>query len=132
VQRLDGIAIVRPRYNQLSIAVQANFLGLNVVLAYSIPRGLLLKIFAPGSTVSRPAFAITTAMYGRNIAPTSAIQRHGLGSATVRRKHAVRINIDMRYLRWRPARSLLRLFGAEVISKLSLPSDALFFEGFMR
>jgi hypothetical protein len=40
--------------------------------------------------------------------------------------------IEMRYLRWRPAISFLRLFGAEVIEKLSGAESEFLREGFMR
>jgi hypothetical protein len=53
-----------------------------------------LRIAAPGMTVSRPAFATTTAMYGRTTAPRSANHRYGLGSNTVKRKQAVRTIIE--------------------------------------
>jgi hypothetical protein len=39
--------------------------------------------------------------------------------------------IEIKYRRWRPARSLLRLLGAEVIEKLSWAGVALFLEGFI-
>ena len=51
---------------------------------------------APGRTVSRPAFATTTAIYGKVTAPTRANHRYGLGSNTVKIKQAVRIIMEMK------------------------------------
>ena len=51
---------------------------------------------APGFTVSRPAFATTTAMYGSVTAPSSATHRYGLGSTTVKIKQNVRIIMEMK------------------------------------
>jgi hypothetical protein len=96
-----------------------------------MPRGLLLKIFVPGRTVSRPAFAITTATYGNNIAPANANHLYGLGKTTVRRKQTVLIIIEMRYRRCLPAKSEVNPFGAEVMSKLSTGSDVDLRERFM-
>lgn len=42
------------------------------------------------STVSLPAFATMTAMYGTTTAPTNVNQRQGLGRNTVAMKQAVR------------------------------------------
>jgi hypothetical protein len=39
--------------------------------------------------------------------------------------------IEIKYRRWRPARSLLRLFGADVMEKLSGAGAELFLEGFI-
>jgi hypothetical protein len=66
--------------------------------------------------VSRPAFAITTAMYGSVTAPKRANHLYGLGRITVRIKQRVLIIIEKKYLFWRLERSLLRALGALVTS----------------
>ena len=66
--------------------------------------------------VSRPAFAITTAKYGKPAAPAKAIQRYGLGKITVKTKQAVRTIMEMKYLFWRADWSWVRAKGAVVIS----------------
>jgi hypothetical protein len=74
------------------------------------------KRAALGEIVSRPAFAMTTAIYGRVTAPKRANHLKGLGRITVRIKQRVRIIMEMKYLFWRPERSLLSAFGALVTS----------------
>jgi len=66
-------------------------------------RVLFFRIDDPGTIVSRPAFAMTTAKYGSVTAPRSANQRYGLGKMTVRMKQPVRIIMLKKYLLCRPA-----------------------------
>lgn len=68
----------------------------HVAKDYSIPRGLFFKIEAPGITVSRPALATTTAIYGSVTAPTRANHLNGLGRRTVKMKQVVLIIIEMK------------------------------------
>jgi len=58
-------------------------------------------IALPDAKVSRPAFATTTAIYGSVTAPRRANQRKGFGKITVKIKHAVRIIMEIKYLRRR-------------------------------
>jgi hypothetical protein len=70
--------------------------GNTLTQLYERERGFFLSIAAPGTIVSRPAFATTTAMYGKNTAPARANQRKGLGRITVKIKHAVRTIMEIK------------------------------------
>jgi hypothetical protein len=63
---------------------------------YERERGFFFRIAAPGTMVSLPAFATTTAIYGRKTAPASANQRKGLGRMTVKIKQAVRTIMEIK------------------------------------
>jgi hypothetical protein len=67
-----------------------------VSLVYESDFGFFLKTDVPVPIVSRPAFATTTATYGKKTAPTSANQRNGLGNITVRMKQSVRTIMEIK------------------------------------
>jgi hypothetical protein len=70
--------------------------GNTLTQLYESERGFFFKIAVPGRIVSRPAFATTTAIYGKKTAPARAIHRNGLGRMTVKIKHAVRTIIEIK------------------------------------
>jgi hypothetical protein len=65
-------------------------------LSYSSDFDLSRSRASLGAKLSRPAFAITTAKYGKVTAPKSANQRQGLGKMTVKIKQAVRTIMEIK------------------------------------